>query len=57
MVGDVDPRLGGLKLASLLSVPELIYKFLEKVQIIRNILKIAYSWKKSYVDNRRGVKF
>ena len=37
---------------SLLS-PELIYKTLEKVHIIRNRLQTAYSRQKSYVDHRR----
>ena len=32
---------------------DLIYKTLEKVHIIRNSLKIAYSRQKSYVDHRR----
>ncbi|XP_069147980.1 uncharacterized protein [Solanum lycopersicum] len=33
--------------------PDLIYKTLEKVHIIRNQLQIAYSRKKSYIDHRR----
>ena len=41
-----------------LLVPELIYKTLEKVHIIRNRLQIAYSRQKSYADNmRRGLEF
>ena len=31
----------------------LIYKTLEKVHIIKNCLKIAYSRRKSYADHRR----
>ena len=33
--------------------PELIYKTLEKVHIIRNRLQTAYSRQKSYADHRR----
>ena len=33
--------------------PELIYKTLEKVHIIRNRLQMAYSQQKSYADHRR----
>ena len=33
--------------------PDLIYKTLEKVHIIRNHLKTVYSRKKSYADNRK----
>ena len=33
--------------------PNLIYKTLEKVHIIINRLKKAYSWQKSYADHRR----
>ena len=33
--------------------PELIYKTLEKVHIIRNWLRTTYSWPKSYADHRR----
>ena len=36
-----------------LLVPELIYKILEKVHIIRNRLQTAYSRQKSYADRRR----
>ena len=32
--------------------PELIYKTLEKVHIIRNRLQTAYSWQKSYANHR-----
>ena len=32
---------------------ELIYKTLEKVHIIRNLLQMAYSRQKSFADNRR----
>ena len=32
--------------------PKLIHKTLEKGHIIRNQLKIVYSWKKSYVNHR-----
>ena len=31
----------------------MIYKILEIVHIVRNRLKIAYSWEKSYADHRR----
>ena len=38
--------------------PELIYKTLEKVHIIRNWLRMAYSWQKSYADKiRRYLEF
>ena len=38
--------------------PELIYKSLEKVHIIRNRLQMAYSRQKSYADHRiRGLEF
>ena len=33
--------------------PELIYKTLEKVHIIKNQLQMAYSLQRSYVDTRR----
>ena len=33
--------------------PEIIYEALEKVRLIRDRLKIAYSGQKSYADNRR----
>ena len=33
--------------------PDLIYKTLEKVHIIRNLLQIAHSRQKYYADNRR----
>ena len=33
--------------------PNLIYKTLEKVHIIRNILKTAYRWQKFYAKHRR----
>ena len=33
--------------------PDLIYKTLEKVHIIRNRLQMSYSLQKSYADNRR----
>ena len=33
--------------------PELIYKILEKVHIIRNRLRTTYCWPKSYADHRR----
>ena len=33
--------------------PELIYKNLEKVHIMRNSLQTAYSRKNSYADHRR----
>ena len=35
--------------------PELIYKTLEMVHIIRNWLQTAYIWQKSYADRRRRV--
>ena len=34
--------------------PDLIYKTLEKVHIIRNWLQTAYSRQKSYADNKKG---
>ena len=37
----------------LLLGPDLVYKTLEKVHIIRNQLQMAYRWKKSYRDHRR----
>ena len=37
----------------LLLGPDLVYKTLEKVHIIRNRLQTAYSRQKSYADNRR----
>ena len=37
----------------LLRGPDLIYKTLEKVHIIRNRLQTAYSRQKSYADHRR----
>ena len=33
--------------------PELIFKILKKVHIIRNRLQMSCSWKKSYADQRR----
>ena len=33
--------------------PDLIYKTLEKVHIVRNPLQTTYSWRKSYADHRR----
>ena len=33
--------------------PDLIYKTLDKVHIIRNRLQTTYSWQKSYTDHRR----
>ena len=33
--------------------PELIYKILEKVHIIRNQLQMAHSRKKTYADHKR----
>ena len=38
---------------SSLLVPDLVYKTLKKVHIIRNRLQTPYSWQKSYVDHRR----
>ena len=35
--------------------PNLIYKTLEKVHIIRNQLQMAYSWQKSYVGIGDGI--
>ena len=37
----------------LLLGPDLVYKTLEKIYIIRNRLKMAYSQQKSYADHRR----
>ena len=38
--------------------PDLIYKTLENVYIIRNRLQTAYSWQKSYADKiRRYLEF
>ena len=34
--------------------PDLVYKTLEKVHIIRNRLQMAYSQQKSYADHRRS---
>ena len=37
---------------------DMVYKTLEKVHIIRNCLKTAYSWQKSYADHtRRDLEF
>ena len=33
--------------------PDLIYKTMEKVHIIRNLLQTTYRWKKSYAYHRR----
>ena len=44
MVEGVDIRLDGLRFGeSLLLCPEIIYKAIEKVRIIRDRLKTAYS--------------
>ena len=37
----------------LLLDPDLMYRTLEKVHIIKNCFKMAYSRQKSYVDHRR----
>ena len=36
-----------------LPLSDITYKAIEKLLIIRYRLKIAYSWQKPYVDNRR----
>lgn len=33
--------------------PELVHEIIEKVQLIREMFKMAQSWQKSYVDVRR----